>query len=57
MPLLGQAAMLLSFDMAPEANAEHDDWHTHENLPERLAIPGFIWRKRRQVVAYSYSGP
>ncbi len=42
MPLLGQAAMLLSFDIAPEAIAEHDDWHTHEHLPERLAIPGFL---------------
>jgi hypothetical protein len=42
MPLLGQAAMLLSFDVAPEAIAEHDDWHTHEHLPERLSIPGFI---------------
>lgn len=42
MPLLGQAAMLLSFDVLPEAVAEHDDWHTHEHLPERLAIPGFI---------------
>jgi hypothetical protein len=34
--------MLLSFDLAPEAVAEHDDWHTHEHLPERLALPGFI---------------
>ena len=42
MPLLGQAAMLLSFDVLPEAIAEHDDWHTHEHLPERLAIPGFL---------------
>jgi hypothetical protein len=41
MPLLGQAAMLLSFDIVPEAIAEHDEWHTHEHLPERLAIPGF----------------
>lgn len=41
MPLLGQAAMLLSFDVAPEVIPEHDDWHTHEHLPERLAIPGF----------------
>jgi hypothetical protein len=32
--------MLLSFDVAPEAIAEHDEWHTHEHLPERLAIPG-----------------
>ena len=42
MPLLGQAAMLLTFDVAAEAIAEHDDWHTHEHLPERLSIPGFI---------------
>jgi len=42
MPLLGQAAMLLAFDIAAEAVDEHDDWHTHEHLPERLAIPGFL---------------
>jgi hypothetical protein len=42
MPLLGRAAMLLSFDVAPEAVAEHDDWHTREHLPERLSIPGFM---------------
>jgi hypothetical protein len=42
MPLLGSAAMLLSFDIAPEALDEHDRWHTHEHLPERLGIPGFL---------------
>jgi hypothetical protein len=42
MPLLGRAAMLLSFDVDDEAAAEHDDWHTHEHLPERLSIPGFL---------------
>lgn len=42
MPLLGQAAMLLSFDVVPDAIPEHDDWHTHEHLHERLSIPGFI---------------
>ena len=42
MPLLGSAAMLLSFDVAPEAITEHDDWHTHEHLEERLSIPGFL---------------
>lgn len=42
MPLLGQAAMLLSFDVEPQAIPEHDDWHTHEHLPERLSIPGFL---------------
>jgi hypothetical protein len=42
MPLLGEAAMLLAFDVDAPAIAEHDDWHTHEHLPERLAIPGFL---------------
>src|SRR4051794_31425180 len=42
MPLLGPAAMLLSFDLAPEAIAEHDHWHSYEHLPERLSIPGFL---------------
>ena len=34
--------MLLSFDIDEEAIAEHDDWHTHEHLAERLSIPGFL---------------
>ena len=34
--------MLLSFDVVAEARDEHDDWHTHEHLPERLSIPGFL---------------
>jgi hypothetical protein len=42
MPLLGQAAMLLLFDVVQEAIPEHDEWHTHEHLPERLSIPGFV---------------
>jgi hypothetical protein len=42
MPLLGKAAMLLSFDVVEDAIPEHDDWHTHEHLPERLSIPGFV---------------
>ena len=42
MPLLGPAAMLLLFDVSQEAIAEHDDWHTHEHLPERLSLPGFL---------------
>jgi len=42
MPLLGSAAMLLSFDVEAGAIEEHDRWHTHEHLPERLSIPGFL---------------
>lgn len=35
------AALVLLFDIAAGAAAEHDDWHTHEHMPERLGIPGF----------------
>jgi hypothetical protein len=42
MPLLGQAAMLLLFDVVQNAIPEHDEWHTHEHIPERLSIPGFV---------------
>ena len=38
----GSAAMVLLFDIAADAIVEHDDWHTHEHIPERLAIPGFL---------------
>jgi len=34
--------MLLSFDVEADAIEEHDRWHTHEHLPERLSIPGFL---------------
>lgn len=53
---LPSAAMLLSFDIAEEAQREHDDWHSHEHLPERLAIPGFVrgsrWRALAGAPAY-----
>lgn len=56
MPLLGKAAMLLTFDVEQGAIAEHDDWHTHEHLPERLSIPGFLrgtrWVAVRGVPRY-----
>ena len=41
MALLGKAAMILSFDIAPCAIDEHDDWHSHEHFRERMSIPGF----------------
>ena len=34
--------MLLLFDVVQDAIPEHDEWHTHEHLPERLSIPGFL---------------
>ncbi|MGH8746582.1 MAG: hypothetical protein ACREUK_08825, partial [Burkholderiales bacterium] len=62
--LLGSAAMLLSFDVAAEAVADHDRWHTHEHLPERLSILGFLRGTRwiavqgepRYMVLYEVAG-
>jgi hypothetical protein len=48
---LPRAAMLLSFDIAAQAQLEHDDWHSHEHLPERLAIPGFLRGSRWRALA------
>ena len=41
MALLGQAALAMWWDMAPEQRTEFQDWHSHEHFRERLAIPGF----------------
>ena len=50
------SAMLLLFDVAAEAIVEHDDWHSHEHMPERLAVPGFVrgsrWIARRGTPRY-----
>lgn len=41
MALLGDAAMILSFDIVETEIAEHDHWHSWEHLQERMSIPGF----------------
>ncbi len=41
MALLGRAAIAMWWDIAPERRTEFEDWHSHEHLPERLAIAGF----------------
>lgn len=40
--MLGKAAVAMWWEVAPEMRAEWEDWHTHEHMPERLAIPGFL---------------
>ncbi|CAG0955872.1 hypothetical protein BURK1_00447 [Burkholderiales bacterium] len=47
--------MLLLFDVVRDAIPEHDDWHTHEHLPERLSIPGFV-RGTRWVASSGQPG-
>jgi len=40
--MLGQAAIAMWWDIAPEVKPEWEDWHSREHMPERLAIPGFL---------------
>ena len=40
--MLGKAAITMWCDVAPEVKPEFEDWHSHEHMPERLAIPGFL---------------
>ena len=37
----GGAAVAIWCDVSPDVSEEFDDWHAHEHMPERLAIPGF----------------
>jgi len=51
MPLLGQAALAMWFDMEPARRVEFEHWHSHEHFPERLRIPGFLRGSRWQSAA------
>jgi hypothetical protein len=44
--MLGSSALTLFITLARGSEASHDDWHTHEHFPERLAIPGFLRASR-----------
>jgi hypothetical protein len=51
--MLGSAAVAMWWDIAPPMRAEWEDWHTHEHMPERLGIPGFL-RGSRWISGDSY---
>jgi hypothetical protein len=44
--MLGQAALAMWWDMAPDTRDEFEHWHSHEHFPERLALPGFLRASR-----------
>jgi len=48
--LLGQAAVLIWNDVAPEGREQFYEWHDREHMPERMALPGFL-RGRRFISA------
>jgi hypothetical protein len=40
--MLGRAAVAMWWDIPAGMQAEFEDWHSHEHMPERLAIAGFL---------------
>ena len=42
MPLLGEGALAMWWNMSAAARPEFEDWHSHEHFAERLALPGFL---------------
>jgi hypothetical protein len=51
--MLGEAAVAMWWDVPPEMRGEWEHWHSHEHMPERLSIPGFL-RGSRWVSGDSY---
>jgi hypothetical protein len=50
----GSGALIAWHDVEEGREGEYLDWHSHEHMKERLAIPGFLQGRRYSVVG---SGP
>ena len=48
MTMAGKGVLAFWHDVAPGGDAEFDQWHLREHIPERVAVPGFL-RCRRYV--------
>jgi len=51
--LLGQAAVVIWNDIAPEGRETFYRWHDKEHMPERLALPGFRRGRRLRKAGHS----
>jgi hypothetical protein len=47
-----QASALLALwnDVDPAFDADYNDWHANEHVPERLTVPGMLWGRRYGLV-------
>ena len=50
MALLGKGALVMLHGVKPGMDADHDDWHSMEHIPERIGIPGFRRGRRCRSV-------
>jgi hypothetical protein len=42
MAIPGTGCFVAWYDLQPGREADHDEWHTHEHMIERVAISGFL---------------
>ena len=45
------ALLALWNDVDPALEADYDDWHAREHVPERLTVPGMAWALRYRWIA------
>jgi len=50
------ALLALWNDVTPELDADYNDWHANEHVPERLTVAGMLWG-RRYVALPGTGGP
>jgi hypothetical protein len=43
---LASGLLVLWNDVDPRLEAEYEDWHANEHVPERLTVPGILWARR-----------
>ena len=53
MAIPGKGCFVAWHDLQPGREGDHDQWHTHEHMIERVAIPGFLRGLRYRSVAGS----
>jgi hypothetical protein len=50
MSLAGEGVIAIWNGIRPEARADFYEWHNHEHMPERVAIPGFCRGRRYRAL-------
>ncbi|HMO30807.1 hypothetical protein [Enterovirga sp.] len=50
MPIAGKGMLMTTMDIAPEHEAEFNEWYDREHIAERVAIPGFLEARRYVAV-------
>ncbi len=51
MGFLGKAILAFWADVDASGEADYNDWHTREHMPERCGVPGFLRGRRYVAVA------